>query len=160
MSGRASLFRVLPAPSTPVHGDPWIPICLRSLGTAEAQENLAKGRTTWVRVQFRALISQATTYAPLPVRDRWEVPSPSAGPFRCPGPTSRQRRPTTCPSSRRARRGERTQPLGFRSSQGSSQTALRPGWARSSPSQHPAPPPRVVPRPLPASASAAPWKRR
>ena len=98
-------------PPPPVHGDPWIPICLRSLGTAKAQENLAKGRTTWVRVQFRALISQATTHAPLPVRDRWEVPSPSAGPFGCPGPTSQQRRPTTCPSSRRARSGERTQPL-------------------------------------------------
>lgn len=131
------------SPPPPAHGDPRIPICLRSLGTAEAQENLAKGRITRVRdpVQFRALILQTTTHAPLPLRERWEVPSRSAGPFGCPGPPSQQRRPTTCPFSRRARSGERMQPPGFRSSQGSSQTALRPGWTRSSPPQPPAPRP-------------------
>lgn len=89
-------------------------------------------------------------------KDRWEFPSPSAGPFPGPGPPSQQRRPTTCPLL----------PAGLE--WGCTQTPVpAPARARSRRSAVPqvgaqqppaAPPPPAVPRPLPAAAAAAPWK--
>ena len=130
-------------------------MCLRSLSAAEAQKTWQRGGEPRSGV---LLTSELLFRSPPPTllcrKDRWEFPSPSAGPF--PGPPSQQRRPTTCPLLPAGLEWGCTQPPVPAPVRARSRRSAVPQVGTQQPPA--APPPPAVPRPLPAAAAAAPWK--